>query len=139
MKSGAAKEHGVEIRVRYAETDQMGHAYYGAYMAWLEVGRVEYLRAHGMVYRELEERGFFLPVREALVEYLAPARYDDLLRVRTRVGEVGKSRVVFLSRVARGEDQIARARVTLVCVDAEGRPVRVPDAVRGAIGEGGGP
>ena len=127
-------EHALEVRVRYAETDRMGHAYYGAYMAWLEVGRVEYLRARGVTYRRLEEEGFLLPVREAHVEYLAPARYDDLLTVRTRIGEVGKSRAEFLTRITRGEDEIARARVTLACVDGRGRPVRVPDAVREALG-----
>ena len=127
-------EHAVEVRVRYAETDRMGHAYYGAYMAWLEVGRVEYLRARGVTYRRLEEEGFLLPVREAHVEYLAPAHYDDLLTVRTRIGEVGKSRAEFLTRITRGEDEIARARVTLACVDGSGRPVRVPDAVREALG-----
>lgn len=133
---GDGGEHAVEIRVRYAETDQMGHAYYGAYLAWLEVGRVECLRARGVEYRALEAEGFFLPVRACSVEYLAPARYDDRLQVRTRAAEVGKSRAVFLTRITRGEEEIARARVTLVCVDRGGRPVRVPDAVRAALGAG---
>ena len=119
----------VQLRVRYAETDQMGFAYYGAYAAWLEVGRVEYLRERGLAYREVESAGRFLAVREFRMEYLSPARYDDLLTVRTRAGEIGKSRVEFLSEVLRDGQCLARGRVELVCLDRAGRPQRLSDEV----------
>ena len=91
----------VRLRVRYAETDQMGFAYYGCYAAWLEVGRVEYLRERGLAYRDIEAEGSFLAVRRLEVDYLAPARYDDEIAVRTRVAGAGKSRVDFESEIVR--------------------------------------
>ena len=133
----------VRLRVRYAETDQMGFAYYGAYAAWLEVGRVEFLRERGLSYRQVEAAGQLLAVRELHLDYLAPARYDDLLGIRTRAAEHTKSRVVFESEVflavgdrssAAGEPRpgtglLARGRVVLVCLDRSGRPQRLSDAL----------
>ena len=131
----------VRLRVRYAETDQMGFAYYGAYAAWLEVGRVEFLRERGLSYREVEAAGQLLADRELHLDYLAPARYDDLLSIRTRVAERTKSRVAFQSEILMvvGEPQpatdhrppknglLARGRVVLVCLDRSGRPQRLSD------------
>jgi len=115
------------LRVRYAETDRMGFAYYGVYAAWLEVGRVEYLRARGMVYRDVEDSGRLLAVRRLEVDYLAPARYDDQIIVRTRVTAIGKSRVDFESEILREADEklLARGRVRLACLDRKGRPQRL--------------
>jgi acyl-CoA thioester hydrolase len=117
----------IQLRVRYAETDQMGFAYYGAYAAWLEVGRVEFLRERGLTYREVEAAGQILAVRELHLDYLAPARYDDLLAVRTRVAEHSKSRVVFESEVCREGQVLSRGRVVLACLDRSGRPQRLSD------------
>ena len=126
------------LRVRYAETDQMGYAYYGVYAAWLEVGRVEHLRARGVSYRELEAAGQFLPVRELHLEYLAPARYDDEVAVLTRVVELGKSRAVFESELSREGDRqlLARARVVLACLDRQGRPRRLGEELIRACAPG---
>jgi acyl-CoA thioester hydrolase len=117
----------VRFRVRYAETDRMGFAYYGCIAAWLEVGRVEYLRERGLVYRDVEDLGRLLAVRRLEVDYHAPARYDDVVLVRTRVTDVGKSRVDFESEVLREEDEalLARGRVRLACLDRDGRPQRL--------------
>ena len=117
----------VDIRVRYAETDRMGFAYYGVYAAWLEVGRVEYLRERGLVYRDIEDLGKLLAVHRLEIDYLSPARYDDLLTVITRVTALGKSRIDFESEIVRGEDDclIARGRVGLACLDVDGRPQRI--------------
>lgn len=122
----------VRVRVRYAETDQMGFAYYGCYAAWLEVGRVEYLRERGIVYRDVEAGGQLLAVRRLEVDYLSPARYDDELLVRTRVTGAGKSRVDFDSEIARakGGEPVARGRVGLVCLDRDGRPQRMGERLR---------
>jgi acyl-CoA thioester hydrolase len=113
------------LRVRYAETDQMGFAYYGAYAAWLEVGRVEFLRQRGLSYRDVEAGGQLLAVRELHIEYLAPARYDDLIAVRTRVAETGKSRITFESEVLCEARTLARGRVVLACLDRSGKPRRI--------------
>ena len=77
------------IRVRYAETDQMGIAYHGNYFAWFEVGRTDLLRGLGLTYRELEADGLRLPVIETRARFLRPALYDDMLDVRTRLAELG--------------------------------------------------
>jgi acyl-CoA thioester hydrolase len=80
--------HETQVRVRYAETDQMGVVYHSNYLIWMEVGRVEFFRAAGLRYRDFEtEAGLHLAVAEAQVRYLAPARYDDPVIVRTSMSE----------------------------------------------------
>ncbi len=127
----------VEFRVRYAETDQMGRAYYGAYFAWFEVGRVEALRNLGATYAELEREGCFLPVAEAHARYLAPARYDEVIVVKTRLVRTGASRMEFSSDVISKESgrKLAEGSVTLACVGPDGRPRRLPAALRERIGK----
>ncbi len=113
----------------------MGRAYYGAYFAWFEVGRVELLRNLGATYAELEAQGFFLPVVEVHAKYLAPAKYDEELRVETHLGSVGPSRVEFFSAVISGAtgSRLAEGRVTLACIGPDGRPKRLPAFLRERI------
>ncbi len=75
-----------KIRVRYAETDQMGFVYYGNYPQYFEVGRAEAMRQIGMTYKDMEEKGIVMPIATMTVKYMKPARYDDLLTIRTIVG-----------------------------------------------------
>ena len=75
----------ISLRVRYAETDRMGYAYYGNYATWFEVARVEALRTLGLNYRELEDDGILLPVIDYHTRYLKPAFYDDELTVKTTI------------------------------------------------------
>src|SRR4029077_13353250 len=78
-----------EVRISYAETDRMGVIYYANYLVFFERGRTEYLRAHGLRYRDMEENdGIFLPALDSQVTYLHPGRYDDLIRIRTFVSEL---------------------------------------------------
>ena len=77
------RSHEIKTRIRYAETDQMGVVYHGNYAQFFEVGRVEWLRALGVSYKSLEESGIMLPVRELNINYLKPAKYDDLLTITT--------------------------------------------------------
>lgn len=88
-------QHQTQIRVRYAETDQMGMVYYGQYATYYEVGRVEMLRSLGLSYRELEAQGIWMPVAELHVKYLRPARYDELLVLETTVRELPAAKMVF--------------------------------------------
>jgi acyl-CoA thioester hydrolase len=83
------------IRVRYAETDQMGVAYHGDYFAWFEVGRTDLLRHRGLTYRELEQQDLRLPVIETGARFLRPALYDDELEIRTRVTSLTGARITF--------------------------------------------
>jgi acyl-CoA thioester hydrolase len=118
--------HRFELRVRYGDTDQMGFAYYANYLRWFEIGRAEMLRAMGTSYREVEEGGVWLPVLEASCRYLKPARYDDLVAIETRVGELRRASVRFEYRILRaGDDTLLATGATEHCfLDLEGRPGR---------------
>jgi acyl-CoA thioester hydrolase len=125
-------EHVTELRVRYAETDQMGVVYHSHYLVWCEVGRTELMRAIGMPYAALEQRGCALAVAEASIRYHAAARYDDTVRVRTTLASVGSRAVTFEYVVenAATEERLATARTTLVPIDRSQRATRLPSAVR---------
>src|SRR5487761_589979 len=109
------------VRVRYAETDQMGVVYYANYFVWFEVGRVEYFRAHGFSYSQMEQQDdCHLPVVEAKCRYKAPARYDDALLVRTRLTRRRGPILQFAYEIARAADQevLATGETVHVLVDA---------------------
>jgi acyl-CoA thioester hydrolase len=122
--------HETQLRVRYGETDQMGYVYYGDYAEYLEVGRVEALRTVGFPYRRLEEEGVMLPVHELRITYHQPARYDDLITVRTTIGEMPGVRIRFTYEIRNAEGMLlTEAMTVLVFVDrATMRPRRAPDA-----------
>ncbi|MEN9947649.1 MAG: hypothetical protein RL106_472 [Bacteroidota bacterium] len=118
------------IRVRYAETDAMKYVYYGNYATYFEVARVELLRTYGLSYRELEEMGVWMPVRDFQIEYKLPAVYDDELSIEVEVKALPGSRMVFDYVTRRGDQILNTASTTLVFVSADsGRPVRCPDAL----------
>ena len=120
------------IRVRYAETDQMGVAYHGGYFAWFEVGRTDLLRGRGLTYRELEHEGLRLPVIETHARFLRPAFYDDTLEIRTELQAVSGARVTFAYEVHRPgtEGPLATASTSHAAVDPKGRPRRLPQELR---------
>lgn len=91
------------IRVRYGETDRMGHAYYGAYLLWFEQARGAWCRERGFTYRGLERRGFFLPVVEAYVRYRDEVLYDDLIEVKVWVSEIRRASIRFDYRIEKGD------------------------------------
>ena len=120
------------IRVRYAETDQMGVAYHGAYFAWFEVGRTDLLRERGLSYRELEGQGVRLPVVETSARFLKPALYDDVLEIRTRLDGMTGATVTFRYELHRegGDGPLATATTSHAAVGADGRPLRLPEELR---------
>jgi acyl-CoA thioester hydrolase len=120
------------LRVRYRETDQMGMAWHGEYLAWFEVGRTDWLRARGFTYRDLEAAGLRLPVIAAEVRYLKPARYDDLLEVATILRKATGVRVSFAYEVRREgtAGPLATGLTEHAAVDATGRPRRLPPDLR---------
>ena len=130
--------HVSEFRVRYSETDQMGVVYHAEYLVWCEVGRTDFIRALGLPYSELERRGTTLAVAEATIRYHAPARYDDLVRVETRLTDVRSRAVTFeyLIRKADTGERLASARTLLVSLDPSGRPVPMPADVRALMERG---
>ena len=126
----------LEIRVRYAETDQMGVAHHASYLVWFEAGRTEFIRSRGRSYAQIEAAGWLLVVVEARCWYLRPARYDDVLTVRTRLGPTGRATLAFDYEVVRRADGEVVARGTTVhaAVDRSGRPRRIPEDIRRLLG-----
>lgn len=118
-----------QIRVRYAETDQMGYVYYGNYPAYYEVARTEALRQLGTSYQKLEEKGIMMPVIDLNIKYIKPAKYDDLLTIRTIVKEIPKMRMHFFYEIYNSEDKLLnKGETTLVFVSMErNRPVPCPE------------
>lgn len=128
----AAHVSSAHVRVRYAETDAMGVAYYANYLAWFEVGRCEWLRSQGWSYREMEAAGWLLPVIEAHCEYLQSARYDDELEIRARAELWSPVRIRFVYEVvlrATGTTA-AEGHTAHAATDADGRPRRLPERVQ---------
>lgn len=119
----------IELRVRYAETDQMGFVYYGNYATYFEVARVESLRALGMSYKELENSGIMLPVLEYTCKYLKPAKYDDLLTIKTCIKTIPTARIFFEYEVFNeNKELLTTANTTLVFVQASNkRPCAAPE------------
>jgi len=120
------------IRVRYADTDQMGVVYYANYLVWFEVGRTDWLRDCGWTYRAMESEGFSLPVIEAHCEYKSSARYDDEIAVTTRARMVSPVRLAFDYDLERRGDGvgIAAGYTVHASLDRSGRPVRLPARVK---------
>jgi acyl-CoA thioester hydrolase len=128
-----------EIRVIYGDTDQMGVVYYANYLRYFEAGRNEFIRAKGLTYREFEARfGLMLPVVDAQVSYRAPARYDDVVTVETRLMEVKRASLRFGYHIVRGPDVVATGHTVHACVDLEGRIRRMPFALVDRLGAAGG-
>jgi acyl-CoA thioester hydrolase len=130
-----ALTHTTELRVRYAETDRMGIVYYANYLIWCEVGRVEFMRALGGSYADLEAQGYGLAVAEATVRYLAPARFDDPVRIETRLVGVRSRAVTFdyvISHAGTGA-RLATAHTALVSIDSNGRPTALPTQFRALL------
>jgi acyl-CoA thioester hydrolase len=130
-----------EVRVRYAETDQMGVAYHANYLIWCEVGRTDYIRHLGVTYAEMERQGVLLAVADAQVRFHASARYDDVVRIDTRLAGVRSRMVTFayeLSRVdaAGAVERLATASTALVSLDADGKPTAMPAQFRELLDRG---
>lgn len=121
----------ITLRVAYADTDRMGVAHHARYAVWLEMARTEHLRATGTSYREVEDAGLMLSVVALAVRYRAPARYDDLVRVRCWVREVASRRVSFGYAVERAQtgELLATATTDLIATDRRFSVTRVPDGL----------
>lgn len=121
--------------MRYAETDQMGYVYYGNYATYCEVGRVELMRQLGTSYRQIEESGLMLPVRDYSTRYFKPALYDELITVETRIEEIPTARIRFIYDIYNDKEELLNtAETTLVFVSKEtNRPVSAPESLVEAI------
>lgn len=120
------------VRVYYEDTDAGGVVYYANYLAFMERARTEWLRALGFAQPEMaRSHGVLFVVRAVHIDYFKPSRFDDSLQVTVEVVNVGGSRIRFLQQVLRGDEQIVRAEVDVVCVDTDSfRPARMPREMR---------
>jgi acyl-CoA thioester hydrolase len=124
----------IEIRVRYAEVDKMGVLHHSRYWVYFEIGRTELLRQAGFAYADLEARGVFFVVAKCAARFIAPALYDDLLILTTRIVKVGQARLDHEYELKRKSDSrlLATAQTTLACVDSHGQVTAMPDSIRPA-------
>ena len=120
--------HKTNLRVRYAETDQMQYAYYGKYLEYFEVGRAEMMREHGLTYKQIEENGYHMPVSEAFVKYKNPAFYDELLEIETKVEQLPKLMVHIDHQIRSAERDllVAEGYVELVFIKKETKKISRP-------------
>jgi len=120
-----------QLRVRYSETDQMGYVYYGNYAAYFEVARVELLRSHGISYKELEQAGIMLPVLKLEVKYHKPAKYDDLLTIKTIIKKKPSITIEFDFKIFNEQNELLTTGFTsLVFIDMKrNKPTRPPKEI----------
>lgn len=116
-----------ELRVRYAETDAMGIVHHATYPVWMELGRSDFLRELGQSYAEWEARGVRLVVNEIRVRFRAPARYDELVQVRTRLAEAGRRRIVFHYDIERAGTLLAQGESVHLVAGSDGRARVLPE------------
>jgi acyl-CoA thioester hydrolase len=119
----------IEVRVRYAETDKMGVAYYANYFVWFEVGRAELCRKKGFRYSDLEDLGYILVVTDAHCHYRNSARYDEEILIRTRLKEINKRMITFGYQLLRkgSEELLAEGETRHLSVGPNGKPRSLPE------------
>jgi len=127
------QECDIEIRVRYAEVDPMGVLHHSRYWVYFEMGRTELLRAGGITYRHCEEAGVLFVLSKCSARFLAPARYDDVLTLTTRIVRMGLARIDHAYELRRKHDGLllATAETTLACVNRGGEVIPIPPHIRG--------
>lgn len=125
--------HCFPVRVYYEDTDLAGIVYYANYLRFIERGRTEWLRELGIDQLALKAEGLVFAVRRIEADYLSPARFDDLLEVRSRLESHSAARLVMAQELRRGDALLFDAKVTLVAMSENGRPARLPAALLEAL------
>lgn len=123
------------VSVRYAETDAMGIVHHSNYVIWFEEGRSSYMRCRGLPYSQVEASGLYFTVAEVLARYIVPARYEDVLVVRTRIGDLRSRGLRFDYRVLRARDDatLVTGYSKHICITHAGHPVRIPTEMLTAL------
>ncbi len=125
-----------QVRVRYAETDQMGVVYYANYPVWFEVGRAAFMRARGKPYGEWERAGYILPVSAVSYRLYKSAHYDELISVATWIDKIRSRSIHFHYRIIREEQLLAEGETVHICVNPDQKPTRLPQQFISAIEPG---
>jgi acyl-CoA thioester hydrolase len=123
------------VSVRYAETDAMGIVHHSNYIVWFEEGRSSYMRCRGFPYSQVEASGLYFTVAEVLARYIVPAHYEDLLLVRTRIGDLRSRGLRFDYRIIRARDDttLVTGYSKHICITHAGQPVRIPSEMLAAL------
>lgn len=129
MSDAAPSSCELTLRVRYAESDPMGFLHHSKFFEYFEMGRTELLRLAGFVYRDLEAAGVLFAVAKVECRFRAPAHYDDVLTLTTRIERITRSRIDHVYTLRRGETLICEAASTLACINREGRLIPIPDEI----------
>ena len=134
-KKSSDRIHKTEVRVIYADTDHGGVAYYASYLRWFEVGRTELLRSVGLTYSEIEKSGILCPVVEVQCRYIQPARYDDILLIKTRIEKLGRSHIIFGYEIEKKSDStvLAVGQTTNAFVNQDLKCTRPPREVMDSL------
>lgn len=122
--------HRKEIRVYYEDTDMAGIVYYANYLRYIERARSDWVRDVGIDQLAMKEAGVVFAVRRVEADYVTPARFDDILEVRTTLVSLSAAKMVMAQEVWRGETLVFSAKVLIVCIGASGKPVRLPAECR---------
>jgi acyl-CoA thioester hydrolase len=122
-----------ELRVLYGDTDAMGQAYYGNYFRWFEAGRAEWFRSCCTSYKEVESRGYYLPVVEAHCDYKKPAYYDDTLTIETWFEFSGPARFKFEYEIRRNGEFLAQGYTVHVCVNSDRKVLKPPEYLKNLL------
>lgn len=131
MVEGPPRECEITLRVRYAESDPMSYLHHSKYFEYFEMGRTELLRQAGFAYRDLEARGVLFAVVKVACRFRAPARYDDVLTLNTRIERLTRARIDHSYRLRRGDTLLCEAETTLACINREGRLIPIPEEIAG--------
>lgn len=127
------KDFYIENRVYYHDTDSGGVVYYGSYLEHLEEARAEYLRKIGVDTAEYAARGILFPIVRLEIDYKAPARYGDIIRIFTSPEKVGNASIHFVHEIRRDDTVLVKAKVIWACVDKDLKPKRVPEEMRAKL------
>ncbi|GAA5222282.1 acyl-CoA thioesterase [Membranihabitans marinus] len=118
--------HSFQVRVRYSETDQMGFVYYGNYARFYEIGRTEAFRDLGVHYKNLEEQGIMMPVMSLQSRYLRPAKYDDLLTLKTIISKLNDKIIVFETKIYNQDNELLNQGIVQLCFIDKESGARIP-------------
>jgi acyl-CoA thioester hydrolase len=133
ISDGRVRATTIKARVLYADTDQMGVVNHATYLRWFEACRASYMRRRGSAYAAVEHDGLHLPVVEAHLDYLKPARYDDVIAVEGWIADLGLAQLRFEYEITRDDDLLVRGYTRHAAVSRAGRPTRLPEEIRVAL------
>jgi len=135
MKKISPNDYSISFRVRYSETDQMGVVYHGSYVPYFEIGRVEWLRNKGVSYKKLEEDGYALPIVSMKIDYKRPARYDDLITVKTHLSHFEGVKLYFDCEILNEKEELlTMAHFVLVFIQlSNGKPSLPPPHIQALL------